>query len=69
MNENEPRDAMQAVLAARIYAQRDLLPSHIRNPRGHAFHLDDAQELAGAILASGWAEQYVTSTPKEGDHV
>lgn len=50
-------DARIEPLTDRIYAQRDLLPSHIRNPRGHAFHRDDAEVIARAILASDWLRE------------
>lgn len=40
-------------LAARIYAERDMLPSTLRNPR-FGFTRGDAERLADVILRSEW---------------
>jgi hypothetical protein len=52
-------------LAARIYAQRDQLPSQMRAPH-NAFRREDAECIARAVLSSEWLATYVESvTPSE----
>ena len=53
MTDQTAEQRMTAALATRIYAQRDLLPSRVRDPHC-AFTRADAEMLARAILNSDW---------------